>query len=212
MSIGSRIKSAREAKKLTQEELGLACGTTKQTIFKYETGVITNIPLDRLERIATALNVTPASLMGWESQAPSVPEIPGAVSYTPALRRIPVLGSISAGLPLYAEENIEGYIYTELNSGGEYFALRVKGDSMNAARIMEGDILVVRRQDQVENGEIAVVMVGDEDATVKRFFCGKGIVTLMPQSTNPEHTPQIYDPAKTPVKVIGRVMQTIIRY
>ena len=66
--------------------------------------------------------------------------------------------------------------------------------------------------EQVENGEIAVVMVGDEDATVKRFFRGKGIVTLMPQSTNPEHTPQIYDPTKTPVKVIGRVMQTIIRY
>lgn len=206
------LKARRKELELTLLQIADAVGVSEATVQRWESGVIKTLRYENLEKLAAALKLSPASLMGWESQAPSAPEIPGAVFYTPALHRIPVLGSISAGLPLYAEENIEGYIYTELNSGGEYFALRVKGDSMNAARIMEGDILVVRRQDQVENGEIAVVMVGDEDATVKRFFCGKGIVTLMPQSTNPEHTPQIYDPAKTPVKVIGRVMQTIIRY
>ena len=64
MDIGGRIKVARELKKLTQEELGIACGTTKQTIFKYESGIVTNIPLDRLERIAEILDVSPAYLMG----------------------------------------------------------------------------------------------------------------------------------------------------
>ena len=73
MSIGFRIKSAREAKKMTQEELGAACGTTKQSIFKYETGIVTNIPLDRLEKIAEILDVSPAFLMGWEDHIP-VPE------------------------------------------------------------------------------------------------------------------------------------------
>ena len=66
MSIGGKIKAAREAMKMTQEELGAACGTTKQTIFKYESGIVTNIPLDRLECIAEILNVCPAYLMGWD--------------------------------------------------------------------------------------------------------------------------------------------------
>lgn len=121
--------------------------------------------------------------------------------------RIPILGRISAGMPLYAEQHIEGYTLTDLNGGAEYFALRVSGDSMNAARIQDGDVLIVRRQDEVENGEVAVVMVGDEDATVKRFYATGSTVTLMPQSTNPEHQPQIYDASKTKIRVIGRVVK-----
>lgn len=79
MTIGNRIKTAREAKGLTQEELGAACGTTKQSIFKYETGIVTNIPLDRIEKIAEILEVSPASLMGWEpppeENKPAEPEL-----------------------------------------------------------------------------------------------------------------------------------------
>lgn len=122
-------------------------------------------------------------------------------------RRIPILGRISAGLPLYAEQHIEGYTVTDLNGQAEYFALIVHGDSMNALGINDGYRIIVRRQDEVENGQVAVVMVGDEDATVKRFYASGGTITLMPQSTNPEHQPQIYDPAKTPVMVIGRVVR-----
>lgn len=66
MDKGSRIKAAREAAGLTQEELGVLCGTTKQTIFKYENNIVTNIPTDRMEKMAEVLNVTPAYLMGWE--------------------------------------------------------------------------------------------------------------------------------------------------
>lgn len=124
--------------------------------------------------------------------------------------RIPILGRISAGLPLYAEQHIEGYTLTDLNGGAEYFALRVAGDSMNAARIQDGDILIVRRQDEVENGEVAVVMVGDDDATVKRFYATGSTVTLMPQSTNPDHQPQIYDTTKTSIRVIGKVVEVKI--
>lgn len=121
--------------------------------------------------------------------------------------RIPILGRISAGQPLYAEQHIEGYTLTDLNGGAEYFALQVSGDSMNAARIQDGDVLIVRRQDEVENGEVAVVMVGDEDATVKRFYADGATVTLMPQSTNPAHRPQAYDTAKTQIRVIGKVVK-----
>ena len=121
--------------------------------------------------------------------------------------RIPILGRVSAGLPLYAEQHIEGYTVTDLNGGAEYFALIVRGDSMNAVGICDGYRVLVRRQDEVENGQVAVVMVGDEDATVKRVYATGTTVTLMPQSTNPAHQPQIYDPAKTPVRIIGRVVR-----
>lgn len=122
-------------------------------------------------------------------------------------RRIPILGRVSAGLPLYAEQHIEGFTVTDLNGGAEYFALIVRGDSMNAIGICDGYRVLVRRQDEVENGQVAVVMVGDEDATVKRVYATGTTVTLMPQSTNPAHQPQIYDPAKTPVRIIGRVVR-----
>ena len=121
--------------------------------------------------------------------------------------RIPILGRISAGLPLYAEQHIEGYTVTDLNGQAEYFALIVHGDSMNALGIQDGYRIIVRRQDEVENGEVAVVMVGDEDATVKRFYASGDTVTLVPQSTNPEHRPQIYDTTKTRIRVIGRVVK-----
>ena len=121
--------------------------------------------------------------------------------------RIPILGRISAGLPLYAEQHIEGYTVTDLNGQAEYFALIVHGDSMNALGIQDGYRIIVRRQEEVENGEVAVVMVGDEDATVKRFYASGDSVTLVPQSTNPEHRPQIYDTTKTRIRVIGRVVK-----
>lgn len=121
--------------------------------------------------------------------------------------QIPILGRISAGLPLYADEHIEGYTLTELNGGAEYFALRVHGDSMNAIGINDGYLIIVRRQEEVENGEVAVVMVGGEDATVKRFYATDSTVTLMPQSTNPVHGPQVYDLRSVPVKVLGKVVE-----
>lgn len=71
MSIGEKIKIARDNAGLTQEELGKKCGTTKQTIFKYETGVVTNIPIDRLEAIADAVNVSAAWILGWEEEHPT---------------------------------------------------------------------------------------------------------------------------------------------
>lgn len=196
---------------MTQEELGAACGTTKQTIFKYENDLITNIPMPRLERIAEILKVSPPYLMGWDTVEADSKNRTNFTPYHPT-HRIPILGRISAGLPLYADEHIEGYTYTDLNGGAEYFALRVSGDSMNAARMNDGDLLIVRRQDIVDNGDIAVVLVDDEDATVKRFYKDGNTVTLMPQSTNPEHKPQVYDARKTRIRVQGLVVKCEISY
>ena len=167
---------------------------------------------DKLVVLAKALHVTEPWLMGYDVPMDRRPQEPEQevtpIAYNPT-HRIAVLGRISAGLPLYAEEHIEGYIYTELNGGNEYFGLRVQGDSMTAARICEDDIIVVRRQEEVEDGEIAVVMVGDEDATVKRFHRSGHTVTLTPQSYNPSHQPQVYDLKHTSIRILGKVVQVI---
>lgn len=139
-------------------------------------------------------------------EADSISTLPIPIDFS-QYHRIPILGRIAAGLPLYAEEHIEGYTLTDLNGGAEYFALRVQGDSMNALRINDGDLIIVRCQDEVEQGEIAVVMVGNQDATVKRFYSSNTTVTLMPQSTNPIHKPQIYDLSTTEIRVLGKVVK-----
>ena len=211
--ISDRILAIIQKKGISYGELANMTRIPKSALQRYSTGETEKIPLDRLEKIAQALGTTPSYLMGWteleESKANGEKKeelAKGLFPYAP-LQRIPVLGRVSAGIPLYAEENIEGYIYTDLNHGGEYFGLRVQGDSMNAARIMEGDIVVVRIQDIVENGEIAVVMIGDDEATVKRFYRNGKIVTLNPQSTNQKHQPQVYDITETKVRVVGKVVQ-----
>ena len=157
--------------------------------------------IDKIEMMANYFGISKADLVESPDKLPA-----GAVPYNPT-HRIPILGQISAGLPLLAEQNIEGYVWTELNHGGEYFALRIKGDSMNAIGINDGYLIIVRQQPEVENGEVAVVMVGDEDATVKRFYHMGRTVTLMPQSTNPSHEPQVYDLAETQIRVLGKVVQ-----
>ena len=158
--------------------------------------------IDKIEAMSNYFGVSKADLV--EEQLPS-----NAISYAPT-QRIPILGRISAGLPLYAEEQIEGYTYTDLNHGGEYFALRVHGDSMDALGIKEGYLVIVRRQDYVDNGTICVVLVGDNEATMKRFYQDGDTVTLMPQSTNPKHMPQIYNLKHTPIHIIGKVVTYIV--
>lgn len=175
MTVGSRIKEAREAKGLTQEELGRAVRTTKQTIFKYESGIVTNIPLDRLEQIATVLSVSAAFLMGWETNEDKIPD---NIIPMPEMRRIPLIGTIACGTPITAEQNVEDLVDIPKHIHAD-FALRCKGDSMINARIFDGDIVYIRQQPTVENGEIAAVLIEDE-ATLKRFRLMEDRIILEP--------------------------------
>lgn len=200
-------------------------GIEKSTVTRWKKGAN---PTDAtIEKVASYFGVTAATVLGMTplGALPGILAAGAAISVAKCaekrkelpsevrpldlgtFHRIPILGRISAGLPLYAEEHIEGYTVTDLNGAAEYFALIVHGDSMNAVGICDGYRIIVRRQDEVENGQVAVVMVGSEDATVKRFYATGTSVTLMPQSTNPSHQPQIYDPAKTQIQVIGRVVR-----
>lgn len=199
---------------LSQQDFASQIGVKKNAVSRWKTRELQSYT-KYLPQIAEALGTTTEYLLtgNGPKQKRAVSEsdtaLPKGAEHIDlgTFHRIPILGRISAGLPLYAEQHIEGYTVTDLNSGAEYFALIVHGDSMNALGINDGYRLIVRRQDEVENGEVAVVMVGDEDATVKRFYATGDTVTLMPQSTNPEHQPQIYDATKTKIRVIGKVVK-----
>lgn len=207
MTTGERLRALRKEQGISADEVAKALGVSRATVFRYEKGDIEKVPGSMLEPLAKVLHTTPAYLMGWDD----LPTASNILPYNPT-HRIPILGRISAGLPLYAEQNIEGYTYTELNGGAEYFALRVHGDSMDALHMLEGNLLIVRRQDEVENGEIAVVMVGDDEATVKCFTRTGDTVILEPKSMNPIHRTQIYDLRNTHIRVLGKVVQNQISY
>lgn len=209
MTVGDRIRLVRLEQDVTQQELADYIGVSKQAVYKYENNIVTNIPTDKVDAIARKLNVSPAFLMGWEEQQKEKTEkavpINGA-PYDPQ-NVAPLLGMVRAGLPMFAEENIEGYIPIRQTDGARYFWLNVKGDSMNAAGMDEGDQILVREQPEVENGQLAVVLVNGNEGTVKYFRQEGSLIILTPKSFNPVHQPQIYDLKKIPVRVAGLVVE-----
>ena len=123
--------------------------------------------------------------------------------------QIPVLGYVRAGIPMTAIENIIDYeeISQEQARTGEFFGLQIKGDSMEP-KISEGDVVIVRKQETVENGEIAVVLINGDDATVKKFYKTDAGIKLV--STNPTYDPFFFTPDEVntlPVSVIGKVVE-----
>jgi len=123
--------------------------------------------------------------------------------------QVPILGIIRAGEPIYAAQNIIGHraIEPERVKNGEYFYLRVKGDSMAGSRVMEGDLVLVRCQEEVENGEIAVVMIDRDEATLKRVYRTNGQLILQPD--NPRYQPLILDQGD--VRIIGKVIEVVFK-
>jgi repressor LexA len=186
VSIGRRIHSERLKKDMTLEDLAKIVGVSRQTLSRYETGVISNIPSDKIEQISEALNTTPAYLMGWEAPAPEIPE---GFEPPPRWVRKPLLGNIACGLPILAVENVEEYILVPENIHCD-FLLRCKGDSMINARIMDGDIVMIRHQEDVENGEIAAVRI-DGEVTLKRVYKQPGMVQLVAE--NPTFPIKVYN-------------------
>ena len=204
VQFGAKLRKAREDKKIKIHQIASEFGVNKSSISRWESGEITRFKEETISKICTIYGLDINYLIG--SQDNGLIGKEELIRYVPQ-KRIPSMGVIAAGLPLYAEENIEGYTYYEGTEGDEYFALKVKGDSMNAARIEEGDILIIRRQSYVENGEIAAVMVNGDNATVKKFHQEGSTVVLMPMSRNPVHQPQVYDLRETKIEVLGKVIE-----
>ena len=199
--LAKRLKELRRERKMTLEELAVAVGTSRQTVHRYENGTITNIPRERVMALAEALGTTPSELMGWSDASLS-----GYEKILPiSVRRVPMLGEIACGEPIYAEQEHESYAVTDSNTDAD-FCLRAHGDSMIGARIYDGDVVFIRAQNQVDNGEIAAVIINDE-ATLKRvyFYPEEGKLVLSPE--NPRFAPLVYvGDELNRIKIIGKAV------
>ena len=200
MGVGERIRAARVARGLSVNGLAKRIGKDRSTVYRYENGFIDDVPISVLEPIAKALDTTPAALMGWEPEAlPS-----GTNDLLPIRRkRVRLLGAIAAGVPIFADEDMETQIAVDYDVKCD-FALKVVGDSMINARIQDGDIVFIREQPDVEEGEIAAVII-DDTAALKRVYHIPGGVTLV--SENPKYAPMTFTRENSDsVRIIGKVV------
>lgn len=199
------IKMRREALGLTQAQLAELSGYADKTmISKIEKGAV-DLSQSKIVAIAAALKTTPRALMGWDKSIPSYPNI-----HPVTTRRFPVLGSVSCGEPKFMDEEIDVSVDASEDIKAD-FVLRAKGDSMIGARINDGDLVFVRKQDTVENGEIAVVAIDDE-ATLKRFYKYGELIVL--RAENPAYKDQEYtaDQARE-IRVLGKAVsfQSVVK-
>lgn len=190
MDIPSRIMALIRDQHVSFRELSEKTGIPKSAIQRYATGETGKIPLDRIELLAKAFGVTSAYLMGWEEAPAAGPAIPSGFIPVPEMEKVPLVGAIACGQPILAEENVEEMVDAPAGRGVD-FCLICKGDSMIDAGIHDGDIVYIRQQTDVENGEIAAVRIGDE-ATLKRVYKSAAGVMLAP--ANAAYTPQMYGP------------------
>lgn len=206
------LKELRAAKGYTQVEVAEMLGVTQQAYANYERGV-READYASLLQLAEIFNVSVDYLLGRTPSTADWIKENTEYPYTPQLKKIPVLGYVAAGKPILADEHIIDYTYTDIEDDSfEYFALQVKGDSMNAAQINDGNIVIVRIQSTCDNGDIVVVRVNNDDATVKRFSRIGDIVQLIPQSFNPEHQIQEYDLKNTRIDIVGKVVECKIKF
>lgn len=201
MKTHENIKRLREKMGLSQEELALRVGyKDRSSIAKIEAGLV-DLAQSKIAAFATALSVTPAQLMGiadagGSSSAPKLEPLP-------EMRKIPLIGSIACGAPILAEEHIEDYVSIPKYIPAD-FALTCKGDSMINARIFDGDIVYIRQQSTVENGEIAAVLI-DDDATLKRVRLFGDHISLEPE--NPQYRPIVlWGEEMNTVRILGKAI------
>lgn len=182
--IRNRIFQKKSELNLSYQDMSEKTGLSKSTLQRYITGDIRNLGLDKLEILAKALDVTPSYLMGWEDENkdPILENIPGII--TPVqMKRIPILGTIACGNPIFAQENYDGYFMIDKNLPEADFILRAKGDSMIEAHIFDGDLVFLKKTNDVDNGQIAAVLIDDE-ATLKRVNKYEDTVVLQPCNKN----------------------------
>lgn len=198
MTTGQRMKARRKEIGLSAERVAEILDVSPATIYRYENGAIEKVPGDRLEPIARALQTTPQALMGWEDFQQPLPS--NLITLEP-MDQVPLVGQIACGTPILAEENIEDYVDLPRHILAD-FALTCRGDSMINAGIQDGDIVYIRKQEQVENGQIAAVLVGDEEATLKRFYYDGDSLRLVPE--NPScRTKSFFGQEMNQVHIIG---------
>ena len=174
------MKKRRKEIGFSAEKVAERLGVSPATIYRYEKGDIEKVPVDSLAELAKILQTTPAYLMGWEDQPTPAPSpIPPGFSPMPEMVQVPLIGAIACGTPITAEQNIEQMVCIP-SRWHATFTLTCKGQSMEP-RIHDGDLVAIRSQAEVENGEIAAVRIGEE-ATLKRVYLHPSFIELRPEN------------------------------
>ena len=204
MEMNEYIRKRRKSLKLTTEQVAKYIGVSAPTVTRWETGEIKNIKNDKILRLATILDIDPMVLIDWDDQE----------QYQRNDRLKPILGYARAGYDLFAEEQLLGYEEVsdaEINKG-DYF-LQVKGDSMTGSHIFDGSKVYVKSQSYVNSGEIGVVIINGDEATIKKVIKQKDLLIL--EATNPDYENRYFtaqEVAELPVSIIGKVISCKIEF
>lgn len=202
------LKKLRKENQLTQRQLADMLYVDCSAVTKWETGKA-NPDFEKQQKLAKIFNVSIDYLLG-RSNIPNPDDALNNFTASKAVIKIPVLGYVAAGIPISAIEDILDYeelSADEFNPNYEYFALKIKGDSMTP-KIQNGDVVIIRQQPDVENGEIAVVCVNGEEATCKKIKKHDDGVSLV--SYNPEYEPMFFtrkEAIELPLTVLGKVVE-----
>lgn len=213
-SVGKLIYDRRTELGITQKEVADFVGVSEATVSRWESGHIDNMRRDRIAALSKILRMSPLAIMGIDDDLSS--RLPNMISIDARTFRVPIVGRVAAGRPIVADEEIVGYEYIDnkySKDGHEYFGLRIVGKSMEPT-IMDGDIVIVRRQNYVENGEIAIVLIDGEEATAKEVKESADGITLIGHNAA-VYTPHFYSAQEVknlPVQIIGRVVQSIRKF
>lgn len=204
-SFHNRLKSLRIAGQFTQDELSSALGISRSAVGMYERG-LRKPDFELLEAIANFFNVDTDYLLGRTDKTTIVPV--SSVS-SPGTVRIPVLERISTGIPIEAIDDALDWeeIPESMARNGEYFALKIHGDSMEP-RIQDGDVVIVRRQPDADSQDIVIALVNGSDATCKRLVKYEHSLGLL--SNNPLYDPLVYtyeEVDELPVTILGKVVE-----
>lgn len=210
MTRAERIKALIEKSGKSYVELEKLTGVKKSSLQRYASGATTKIPLDVIEKLAVAFNVSQEYIMGWEEKRGETTDtrpFPSNILPMPKMVKKPLLGTIACGVPILAVENIEAEV--DVPDGVRCdFVLRCKGDSMVDARIYDGDLVYLRQQEEVENGEIAAILIDDgceSEATLKRVYLAEDRITLFP--ANQKYEPLVYVREEmNSVRIIGKAV------
>lgn len=207
MNLGDLIRSYRDAHGLSQRQFANQCDLSNGYISILEKGInpSTGKPvtptLPQMKKLANGMAMTLSELFEQVDDMPI--DIGSNIIPMPAMRKIPLIGTIACGAPILAEEHIEDFNDIPKHIHAD-FALTCKGDSMINARIFDGDIVYIRQQDSVENGEIAAVLI-DSEATLKRVKLYEDHISLEPE--NPMYKPMVFwNEEMNNVRILGKAV------
>ena len=202
--INELLKERRIELQLTMLDVAKSVGVSEGTISRWESGDIANMRRDKIAALAKTLRISPSIIMGWEDESPTLPS--NIIPITQVKRKkVPLLGDIACGQPIFADETRTEYVLADEKIDAD-FCLKCHGDSMTGARINDGDIVFIRQQEIVDNGEIAAVIIEDE-ATLKRVYYYPEQGKLVLSAENPKYAPFVYTGEElNQIRILGKAV------